>query len=199
MVAQFSRPRGTLGHVAGWVMAHRRSNVERNRWTVGLLDLQPADRVLELGCGPGVALGLVIAKLQDGSVTGLDHSALMLRQAAKRNAAALRSRQLELRHGSLEYLPAHGTTYTKIFSVNVAQFFPDKVAAFRALADVLSPGGLIATTHQPRNAGASNEDARRAAEIFSNAMAEVGFTKIRTEFLALRPAGAICVLGVKPR
>jgi cyclopropane fatty-acyl-phospholipid synthase-like methyltransferase len=31
------------------------SNVQRS-WAVSLLDLQPGDRILEVGCGPGVAL-----------------------------------------------------------------------------------------------------------------------------------------------
>ena len=198
IVSQFSRPRGGLGHVVGWVMAHRRSNIERNRWTVGLLDLQPDDHVLEIGCGPGIALEAAIATLQGGSITGIDHAAVMLRQAARRNAAALRSGRLALRCRSLEEFATCGTAYSKIFSVNVAQFFPDKVAAFRVLAGALAPDGVIATTYQPRHKGATDDDARSMAESLSKAMAEVGLIKIRTEFLPLRPVGAICVLGAKP-
>ena len=198
IVSQFGRPRGALGHVAGWVMAHRRSNIQRNCWTVSLLELQPDDHVLEVGCGPGIALEAVLAALHGGSVTGLDHSAVMLRQAGRRNAAALRSGRLELRCGSLEQLATSGAAYSKIFSVNVAQFFPDKATAFGVLVGALAPGGVIATTHQPRHKGATDDDARRAAKTFTEAMAEAGLIKIRTEFLPLRPVGAVCVLGTKP-
>ena len=56
MVGQFGHPHGFGGRAAGWVMATRGSNRERNIWAVGLLDVQPHDRVLEIGFGPGVAI-----------------------------------------------------------------------------------------------------------------------------------------------
>jgi hypothetical protein len=49
IVGQFGHPRGMAGSVAGWVMARRPSNRQRNRWVVSLLDVQPTDRVLEIG------------------------------------------------------------------------------------------------------------------------------------------------------
>jgi len=49
---QFHKPTRFLGRVAGWIMANRPSNIERNRWTVDLLNVQPSDHVLEIGFGP---------------------------------------------------------------------------------------------------------------------------------------------------
>jgi len=51
ILSQFGRPSGALGALAGAVMAHRGSNQRRNAWTVQLLDIQPDDRVLEIGYG----------------------------------------------------------------------------------------------------------------------------------------------------
>jgi len=42
--AQFRRPSGFLGRLAGWIMANRPSNIERNRWTVDLLGASPSNR-----------------------------------------------------------------------------------------------------------------------------------------------------------
>jgi hypothetical protein len=53
---QFERPHGALGALAGFVMSHRPSNKERNRWTVDLIAAERDARVLEIGCGPGLAL-----------------------------------------------------------------------------------------------------------------------------------------------
>ena len=64
-----------VGRLAGWIMAHRRSNIERNRWTVGLLDIQETDHVLELGFGPGLAIEQVACLATKGRVVGIDHSA----------------------------------------------------------------------------------------------------------------------------
>jgi hypothetical protein len=52
-------------------MAHRSSNVRRSRWTVGLLDVQPTDQVLEIGFGPGVAIAAVAARATDDRTVGL--------------------------------------------------------------------------------------------------------------------------------
>ncbi len=48
---QFRQPHGRLGRLAGQVMAA--ANAGMNRFTVELLDVQPDDRILEIGFGPG--------------------------------------------------------------------------------------------------------------------------------------------------
>jgi hypothetical protein len=49
LIKQFGRPSGFVGRLAGWSMARRPSNRQRNQWTVDLLRLTPGDRVLEIG------------------------------------------------------------------------------------------------------------------------------------------------------
>src|SRR5687768_17859149 len=100
VVGQFHRPRGLGGRAAGWVMATRGSNRERNVWAVQLLDVQPEDRVLELGFGPGVAIRELAKRADRGLVCGLDHSEVMVSQAIRRNRAAVRAGRVELRLGS---------------------------------------------------------------------------------------------------
>jgi ubiquinone/menaquinone biosynthesis C-methylase UbiE len=61
-------------------MAHRPSNRQRSGWVVSLLGAQPADQVLEIGFGPGLAVAELV-RAGAGHVYGLDHSGVMLRQA----------------------------------------------------------------------------------------------------------------------
>ncbi len=117
------RPHGLGGHLAGWVMAHRSSNRRRNRWAVSLLDVQPTDRILEIGFGPGIAIGELSRLAIQGQVHGVDHSAVMVRQARGRNAAAVRSGRVELRAGSVEDLPTLGEPVDKILAVNSMGFW----------------------------------------------------------------------------
>jgi ubiquinone/menaquinone biosynthesis C-methylase UbiE len=72
-------------------MAHRGSNRQRNLWVVSLLDVQPTDRVLEIGFGPGLAIAELARRATRGHIYGIDHSEVMVRQASKRNAAAIRA------------------------------------------------------------------------------------------------------------
>ena len=48
----------------------------RQTWIVTQLPLRPTDRVLELGCGHGVAATAICDRLQGGTYHGIDRSAL---------------------------------------------------------------------------------------------------------------------------
>ncbi len=194
---QFERPRGLLGHITGWVMAHRASNRDRNRWTVDLLDIQPTDHVLELGCGPGLALQWCLDRAKDGRVVGLDHSETMLAQARARNRQAVRDQRLDLRLGSLNELAASSEHFDKIYSVNVVQFLDDLGAAFSVFHAKLRPGGLVATTYMPRGQNPDRAKAWKLAEEVTRHMEQAGFVRIRTEELPLQPVPAVCVLGMR--
>ena len=198
LVAQFEQPCGFLGHIAGWIMANRPSNREPSHWTVDLLDLQTQDRVLEIGCGPGLALKACLARIGKALVVGLDHSQTMLDQAQARNAWAISAGRLELRLGRLEDLCATNELFDKIYSVNVMQFLSDKAEAFTTLYLLLKPGGVVATTYMPRHKNPTRADALTMASEMKGHMEKCGFVGIRIEELPLEPVPAFCVLGEHP-
>jgi ubiquinone/menaquinone biosynthesis C-methylase UbiE len=70
LMRAFGRPHGILGRASGVIMA--RSNREIAARVIEVLDVQPNDRVLEVGFGPGVAIELVAAELTSGKVVGID-------------------------------------------------------------------------------------------------------------------------------
>src|SRR5580692_5640167 len=104
VIGQAHHPRGAAGRVTAWEMASRPSNRQRNRWVAALLEVRPTDTVLEIGFGPGLAIE-ALARADAGHVYGVDHSAVMLRQAARRNAAAIRAGRVTLINASADQLP----------------------------------------------------------------------------------------------
>src|ERR671922_1026964 len=104
LVRQGHHPTGPAGRATGWMMGRRSSNVRRNRWAVELLAVEPTDRILELGCGPGVAIAALATRATRGLVVGVDHSEVMIRQARRRNAAAIRAGRVRLIHEPVEHL-----------------------------------------------------------------------------------------------
>ena len=183
--------------MAGWVMAHRRSNRQRNRWAVSLLDVQPTDRVLEIGFGPGVAIAELAGRATRGKVYGVDRSEVMVRQAGRRNAAAIRANRVQLIHAAVDQLPSFDEPLDAIFAVNSVGFWPDPAERLRRLRRLLRPGGRIALASQPRCPGATRDTTDRAAGELRALLAGAGFAELRVETLELDPPVA-CVLGVRP-
>src|SRR6266545_1708473 len=103
MIKQFSQPRGFVGKFIGNRMA--KGNVYDAKWTVSLLNIQPHNRILEIGFGPGVSTQMASEKASRGFVAGIDHSKTMVQAASKRNEAAIRSGLMELKHGDVSSLP----------------------------------------------------------------------------------------------
>ena len=157
--AQFARPTGVSGRVVGWIMASRASNRRRNVWTVSLLDVQRHDRVLEIGFGPGIAVREISRLAVEGYVCGLDHSEEMLRQATRRNAAAIRTGRVDLRLGSVDCLPVFAEPFDKVLAVNAIMFWDQTIDRLEELRRVMRPGGRIAIAHQPRGPGATDATA----------------------------------------
>jgi ubiquinone/menaquinone biosynthesis C-methylase UbiE len=114
-----------------------------NRVAVELLDVQPDDAVLEIGFGPGAALELVARRLTSGYVAGVDHSRVMLRQAARRNHKMIARGRVELRQASVAALPYETGCYTKVFEVNTFHHWPAPEENLQEVRRVLAPGGLL--------------------------------------------------------
>jgi ubiquinone/menaquinone biosynthesis C-methylase UbiE len=197
VIGQGHHPRGAAGSVTGWMFAHRPSNRQRNRWVVSLLGVRPASRVLEIGFGPGLAVA-ELARAGAGHVYGVDHSAVMLRQASRRNAAAIRAGRVTLIRASADQLPpALDGPFDAIFAVNSLGFWPDPSQRLAELRRRLAPGGRIAIASQPRCPGATADTSRSAARDIEDLLTAAGFTHLSTEVLPLSPPVA-CVLATSP-
>lgn len=195
VVGQGHHPRGAAGRVSGWVFAHRPSNRRRNQWVAEVLGVASGDRVLEIGFGPGVAVAELVRR-GAGHVYGVDHSAVMLRQAAKRNAAAIRAGRVTLLQASVDELPpALDGPFDAILAVNSLGFWPAPADQLAELRRRLTSGsGRIAIVSQPRCPGATADTSRKAAEEIKTLLHSAGYTEISTEILALGPP-VVCVLA----
>jgi len=67
------------------------------------LQLQPEDVFLEIGCGGGVLLDMVLPTVQ--RACGIDHSPDMVELARQKNATALSEGRAEIVQGDVQALP----------------------------------------------------------------------------------------------
>jgi SAM-dependent methyltransferase len=185
--SQFARPHGLLGRLVAGMM--RRTNAPLNRWMVELLKVEPADRILEVGFGPGVALAGLLARAPQGFVAGVDASESMVRQARSRYAVAIAAGRLEIRQGDASSLPYDDAAFDKACGAHVLYFWPDQEGTVRELRRVLRPGGTLALGYQERERmplGAASGLSMAGARLVGTGDVErivraAGFEEVRVE------------------
>jgi SAM-dependent methyltransferase len=195
VISQFSHPRGVGGRLVGWTMGRRSSNVQRSEWAVSLLDLQVGDRMLEVGCGPGVALA---AALRSGAhVVGVDRSEVMIGQARRRNRDAVDDGRLELIVASVDDLATFTTPFDAAIAVNTIGHWDDPLNGLERIRDALRPGATFAAVSQPRCPGATAEHSKAAGDELARLLTTAGYREPRMETLDLDPP-AVCILASCP-
>jgi arsenite methyltransferase len=128
-----------------WAAAGRGDEMEDHHsditdQTLELMDLQPSDRILDLGCGTGWASRRMARVATAGEVVGLDVADEMLRRAEQ---ASSNLKNVRYVWGSAEKIPAPDNTFTKVLSVESFYYYADQGKALDELRRVLAPGGRL--------------------------------------------------------
>jgi SAM-dependent methyltransferase len=142
MGRQLRHPSGFPGRLIGRAMAI--ANRRPNQIAIEALGVAPEDVVLELGFGPGRAVGKLASLTGAGCILGIDQSATMLAQASRYNRRAIKTGRVELRIGRFDALPWPSASVDKILAVNTVYFFRKDAVEIGEARRVLRPGGAMA-------------------------------------------------------
>jgi SAM-dependent methyltransferase len=172
---------------------------EHVRWAVERLRPAPDDQLLEIGCGPGVAVALICQRLVGGRIVAIDRSATAISRATRRNADHLAAGKAVLRTVALEELQpsdvlAGAERFDKIFAINVNLFWVRSPAKeLDLLKGVLGPGGALYLFYgyggrpQP---GTASDNRSRIAPVLTGHLTDRGFA-VEVQ----RGAGMVCVVA----
>jgi ubiquinone/menaquinone biosynthesis C-methylase UbiE len=116
---------------------------ERLRSAVEGMKLSPHDRVLEIGCGHGVAASFICQRLSSGHLLAIDRSPKMIEAAARRNAEFVRAGRAEFVVAELESVDFGERRFDKILAVRVGLFHREPARAHELAARWLAPGGRV--------------------------------------------------------
>jgi ubiquinone/menaquinone biosynthesis C-methylase UbiE len=210
----FRRPEGWAGRLVGHAMAlqHRSLTV----WTIDQMNVQPTDRILDMGCGGGMAIKLLSSIAKDGLVCGLDYSREMVRQATHRNLHAIEEGRAEIVLGDVSSLPYGDGVFDHVCGIETFYFWPDPLRGLREAHRVLKPGGHLAITVEMSKEASgrpsrlqrcfgrkfTERSARQGLLIYSGAeltelMQQAGFLHARYVTEPDRSLGWLCALARK--
>jgi len=118
----------------------------RHTAAVSALALTGTESVLEIGCGHGVAVRLVLDRLTSGSITALDRSEKMI-EAVRGSVGP--SEKLRLRAEALEDADFGGESFDAILAINVDFNLRLGTRWPAMLKGLLRPGGRVVLAFDP--------------------------------------------------
>jgi len=126
-----------------WAEAGRGEEMAREHLPIvlpmlDLMALEPAENVLDVGCGAGWLSRLLAERVPEGRVVGMDISDQMVRRA--------RAASAELGHvifvvGGVDEIPWEDNFFSRAVSVESAYYWPDPARGIREVFRVLREGG----------------------------------------------------------
>src|SRR3954447_24317723 len=136
----FTNPSGLVGAIGGVVMAIE--NGAANRLVVNRMNLRPGDRVLEIGCGPGVAARTAAQRVAPtGHVVAIDRSETMVRLAHTLTRQA--AHPVDWKDGAAERLPVTDASVDVVFAVNSWHHWTGHATALGEIQRVLAKDGRV--------------------------------------------------------
>ena len=160
--------------------------------------LTPADRVVDIGCGPGTAVREAARRC--AAATGVDPSPLMLR-LARWISSVRRSANVGWLAGRAEKLPVPDGEATVAWAVSSVHHWDDRAAGLRAAGRALAPAGRLVIAErlvQPgaRGHGAHGLTSDQAGDL-AREIAANGFREVRTGTQRVGHRQFVVVEGVK--
>jgi ubiquinone/menaquinone biosynthesis C-methylase UbiE len=142
LAAQLRQPSGLFGKliIADSLNKH---NEKMNHFAVERLDVQPTDKVLDIGFGGGVAIEEMLKTIDTGKIDGIDFSQVMVEQAKQKFKSEIDSNKVSIEFGDVKQLSFVKNTFDKICTVNTIYFWNQPLASLQEIKRVLKSGGKL--------------------------------------------------------
>jgi ubiquinone/menaquinone biosynthesis C-methylase UbiE len=149
------------------------------RFAAGLGSVGPNDAVVDIGCGPGVAVRYAAGL--GASCVGVDPAAVMLRTARR----LTRSSSVQYLEGTAEALPIADASVSVAWSIATVHHWNSIDQGLGEVRRVLRSGGCFIAIERLTHAGATGHASHgwtdEQAQSFADACHEHGFIDVRIE------------------
>jgi ubiquinone/menaquinone biosynthesis C-methylase UbiE len=115
-----------------------RYSVQLSPQLADLAGIEPGQRVLDVGCGPGALTTELVARVGAGNVSAVDPSEPFVAAARERHPG------VDVQRANAEALPFADASFDAALAQLVVHFMDDPVAGLREMARVTRTGGAVA-------------------------------------------------------
>ena len=188
MTADLSLIRDRFGRQArAFAQSPFQRDPERLKRLIRFLDLRPADRVLDVACGPGI----VTAALARGGydAVGIDLTDAMLRQAGTDDGCRYVV-------GDATRLPFRACGFDRVVCRNSFHHFQDPLSVTRQMAEVVRPGGSVVVEDMRAPDDAARRDYHETVERLRDPAH--GRTLTRTEIISILGSAGLVIDQEEP-
>jgi ubiquinone/menaquinone biosynthesis C-methylase UbiE len=201
VASQVRKPSGLVGRLLIARILNR-GNAPMNALATELLNLAPADRVLEVGFGGGDLISRVVPVITRGRISGVDFSPEMVALCMRRFGALIRADRVDLACASVDHLPYRSGAFTKTCTVNTIYFWPDPSAALGELRRTLAPGGRLVVGFNPRATARKLPYTRHGFTLYDpnqvrELLEEARFREVRVVAGSSRLGPFVCAVGTR--
>jgi cyclopropane fatty-acyl-phospholipid synthase-like methyltransferase len=110
---------------------------ERLTWAIELMNINPSESILEIGCGTGLLAELIASKLTKGHLCAIDKSGAILTKAKKRNARLVSEKKVTFIGGDFDQVEIPDLKIDRVVAFNVGFFKKDGTKELRRIEKLM--------------------------------------------------------------
>lgn len=210
IAGQLRRPTGLLAKLVGNSM--NKANALLYHLTFSNLHANDGEAILEIGFGNGRYFAELNQRAKNLTMTGIEYSPEMVKEASRRNRDLCESGALKVMLGSSSQLPFANNSFDKIYGINVIYFWETPSNDLKEIYRVLKPGGFFCIGFRPKENLSKFPFSKHGFTLYSleelkNLVVENGFHFSRVEDgkeleatmnQENTPFESVCMVCVKP-
>jgi ubiquinone/menaquinone biosynthesis C-methylase UbiE len=163
---------------------------ERFIWAAEIMSIQPAEQILEIGCGAGLLAEQIAALLKRGKITAVDRSAAMIRMAGKRNERFINKGVASFINQNFATIDLPQKAFDKLVAFNVSSFIKDGAKELELAQSFLKPKGFLFLFFQH-----PYEPNREMINSCERPLLNKGFTIVDTPLKKMKPYASFCIIA----
>ena len=131
--------------LGGKLMVHmmNKGHASLARWGFSHLSRKGRTDALDIGCGGGANVAVLLEMFPEGTVTGMDYSPVSVEKSAAVNQAAIRAGRCRILQGDASALPFAEGSFDLVTAFETVYFWPRLDSCFRQIHAALRPGGTF--------------------------------------------------------